>query len=159
MTKFWVNRTQGIMPLFFRIKNPLLAGIRRGQDFILAARFYLLRSCLALLLGTTLVPQSVVAQTDKPDFIADIPLMPDTELDTLRSVSFDTAGGRVLVLFIEIEAGETAIRSFYAQTLNALGWEMDGNAFTRRDEVLKLKPAPQAGDNIWKVTLSPRPLS
>ena len=134
------------MPFFFKVK--------RIRDIILSAL-----AGVILTLGAGLLPVIAYAQTDKPEFIADIPLMPNTELDTLRSVSFDTAGGRVLVLFVEMDAGEASIRAFYAQTLSALGWQVDGQDFKRRGEMLKLKAAPSAGENIWKVTLSPQPSS
>ena len=105
----------------------------------------------------------VAAQTDSPNdvgsFIADVPLMPATSLDTMRSVSFDTATGRVLVLFIKMPAQDNDVQSFYNETLQALGWERDGVHFIKGAEMLKLKAAPQAGPNVWKLTLSPRPVS
>ena len=134
------------MPLFFKMRQHQITGVS-------------ILFSMALLFAGSIFSMAAYAQTDKLDFIADIPLMPNTELDTLRSVSFDTASGRVLVLFVEIEAANEAIRSFYAQTLGALGWDSDDTGFVRRGEMLKLKPAPSAGDNIWKVTLSPRPQS
>lgn len=102
---------------------------------------------------------SMAAISEELKFVADIPLMPDTELDTLRSVSFDTADGRVFVLFVQMAANDQTVRAFYTETLNALGWEASGKNFVRRGEMLKVKAAPQAGDNVWKLTLSPRPLS
>jgi len=105
----------------------------------------------------------VAAQTDSPNdvssFIADVPLMPATSLDTMRSVSFDTATGRVLVLFIKMPAQDNDVQSFYNETLQALGWQRDGVDFIKGAEMLKLKAAPQAGPNVWKLTLSPRPVS
>jgi len=116
--------------------------------------------CLALGMAAGLfISGSSVSAAEEPKFIADIPLMPDTALDTLRSISFDTADGRVFVLFVQVAANEETIRAFYSDTLTALGWQADGQAYVRRGEMLKLKAAPQAGDNVWKVTLSPRPLS
>ena len=101
----------------------------------------------------------MAAISEELKFVADIPLMPDTELDTLRSVSFDTADGRVFVLFVQMAANDQTVRAFYTETLRALGWETSGKNFVRRGEMLKVKAAPQAGDNVWKLTLSPRPLS
>ena len=95
-----------------------------------------------------LCSSSIAAISEELTFVADIPLMPDTELDTLRSVSFDTADGRVFVLFVQMEANDQAVRAFYSETLDALGWEVAGNNFVRRGEMLKLKAAPQAGDNV-----------
>lgn len=120
---------------------------------------------VALVFGVSLsgIASPAVAQSDAQagaqTLVGDIPLMPNTSLDRLRSVSFDTVSGRILVLFVEMRADAAAIRAFYLEALTALGWSADGARFIRRGEMLKLQAAPEVGNNIWKLTLSPLPAS
>jgi hypothetical protein len=94
-----------------------------------------------------------------------LPVAPGLE-EAAPGFSFDGAAGRIIGASASGEAQPASIRSFYAQTLPALGWsqspgvsEQGDLIFLRGRERLALTIAPQASGSAVRVRLFMRPSS
>ena len=111
---------------------------------------------VAALLGFLLV--SMMAQPVRAEgrFVADIPLMPDMQLEQDLGFSFDSPAGRIIVLYARSPQTNSAVLDFYASSLLALGWQGAGGLFQRGPEQLEIKAANSSAGRIWKIALTPR---
>lgn len=110
-----------------------------------------------LILISVLMAFKAQAEGDKPAaWVLDMPLMQDMLPAPEQSFSFDSAAGRVLVVYATSPASETALARFYTDSLSALGWSGSWPVFTRRAEQLVFVKEAVAGQDYWKMTLSPR---
>ena len=127
-------------------KTPHARGVR------LAARL----SLSAFLLGFLLL--SMLAQPARAEgrFVADIPLMPDMQLEQDLGFSFDSPAGRIIVLYARSPQTRSAVLDFYASSLTSLGWQGAGSLFQRGSEQLEIKAANSSSGRIWKIALTPR---
>ena len=105
------------------------------------------------------------AHADYFDAIEDLPVAPGLE-EAAPGFSFDGAAGRIIGASASGETPPAIIRTFYAQTLPALGWSQspgvseDGDLiFLRGRERLALTIAPRANGSAVRVRLFMRPSS
>ena len=89
-------------------------------------------------------------------FVADIPLMPDMQLEQDLGFSFDSPAGRIIVLYARSPKTSSAVLDFYASSLSALGWQGAAGLFQRGPEQLEIKAANSSAGRIWKIALTPR---
>lgn len=108
------------------------------------------------LLGFLLVWASSQPLRAEGHFVADIPLMPDMQLEQDLGFSFDSPSGRIIVLYARSPQTSAAILDFYASSLSALGWQGTGGQFQRGSERLEIKAANSSAGRIWKIALTPR---
>lgn len=99
------------------------------------------------------------------DAIEDLPVAPGLD-ESAPGFSFDGAAGRIIGASASGEAPPATIRTFYAQTLPALGWaqspgvsEQGDLIFLRGRERLALTIAPQTNGSALRVRLFMRPSS
>ena len=95
-----------------------------------------------LFLGIAVAFIITIAGMVKADFLPgtdDIPLMEGIELTESGVFSFDTPAGQILTIKGETDKTAEEVRSFYGQTLTALGWIRAGaDAYTRDGDVIRL---------------------
>lgn len=108
------------------------------------------------LLGFLLVWASSQPLRAEGRFVADIPLMPDMQLEQDLGFSFDSPSGRIIVLYARSPQTSAAVLDFYASSLSALGWQGTGGQFQRGPEQLEIKAANSSAGRIWKIALTPR---
>ena len=89
----------------------------------------------------------LVCSVVQADFIPatdDIPLMDGITLPETNDFSFDTPAGQILIFEGETKESADAVRTFYAETLTALGWSWQKKDFyTRGKDTFQLSfPAP-----------------
>jgi len=102
------------------------------------------------LFGITVARADFLPQTD------DIPLMEGLILKETDDVAFDTPAGQILVFEAQTKASPDAVRSFYAQSLTALGWSWKKkDTYVRGADTLEMS-FPQAGIVRFDITLANR---
>jgi hypothetical protein len=107
-------------------------------------------SLLALLLAasTAFAAAQFVPGTE------DLPLMPGLT-PVSDTVVFDKPEGRIITASARGKVSRTLVRSFYAKTLPALGWQQTHEGWRREGETLRLEFTGQDGDLTVGYTLTP----
>ena len=115
-------------------------------------------AAIALLVATP-------AHAEYFDAIEDLPVAPGLD-ESAPGFSFDGAAGRIIGASASGDAPPATIRTFYTQTLPALGWaqspgvnEQGDLIFLRGRERLALTIAPQTNGSAIRVRLFMRPSS
>lgn len=115
-------------------------------------------AAIALLVATP-------AHAEYFDAIEDLPVAPGLD-ESAPGFSFDGAAGRIIGASASGDAPPATIRTFYTQTLPALGWaqspgvnEQGDLIFLRGRERLALTIAPQTNGSAMRVRLFMRPSS
>lgn len=94
---------------------------------------------LALLVPLAFAALPAVAQETFVPGIDDLPLMPGLAADVTESVVFDKPGGRIVEAVARGAVPQAEVETFYAETLDALGWRTAGrHRFAREGEHLDL---------------------
>tara|TARA_Y100000588_G_scaffold28251_1_gene27645 strand:- start:428 stop:805 length:378 start_codon:yes stop_codon:yes gene_type:complete len=111
----------------------------------------------AALVMTILWPFSVGLASDKfVSGFSDLPIMPDMNEIREANLSFDTAGGRIVVAFARTSRRHDEVLDFYEESLKQLGWKKktDGRFF-RDSEVLALDFFPDGHKLVVQFSLEP----
>ena len=87
----------------------------------------------------------------------DIPLMDELSLPESDDFSFDTPAGQILIFEAQTTQSATAVRSFYDNTLTALGWTRDKQDFYHRDGDTIQLSFPKKGIVRFDIMLSATP--
>ena len=84
----------------------------------------------------------------------DVPLMEDITLPDTGDFSFDTPAGQILVFEGKTNKSADEVRSFYAQTLTALGWTWQKkDYYTRGKDTFQLS-FPKPNEVRFDITLN-----
>ena len=84
----------------------------------------------------------------------DIPLMDGLTLPEADDFSFDTPAGQILIFEAKTTQSTSNVRSFYDNTLTALGWAREKQDFYRRDKDTIQLSFPKQGVVRFDITLS-----
>lgn len=87
----------------------------------------------------------------------DIPLADGIALDDTADFSFDTPAGQILIFEGTLQTTPAAVRTFYADTLTALGWTRQTPDFFERGGDQMRISYPTAGRIRFDMTLSGSP--
>lgn len=90
----------------------------------------------------------------------DLPLMAALFDVPEAKVTFDSAGGRIVIAVAEGQVAASAVLGYYRQLLPQLGWQSAdfGPGFVREDEYLVIDfPAREGSLTVVRFTLTPRP--
>ena len=117
---------------------------RRGAMVLLAAFFSLLAPVFAY----------------ETSFLADIdalPLAPGLTEDAASRVAFDKPEGRIVQALARGRADPAAVRTFYAETLPALGWRTGvAGEWSRGRETLRVDVENAEGGVVVRIAIAPR---
>ena len=87
----------------------------------------------------------------------DIPLADGIVLDDTADFSFDTPAGQILIFEGTLKTTPAAVRTFYADTLTALGWtHQTPDFFERAGDQMRIS-YPMTGRIRFDMTLSGTP--
>ena len=81
----------------------------------------------------------------------DVPLLDDFVIDENESFSFDTPEGQILTLAGRTKTTVEKVRSFYVDSLTALGWQQKTPTIYHRDQdelILKMSPDGKRGTRL-----------
>ena len=85
----------------------------------------------------------------------DIPLTDDMIVDENESFSFDSPAGQILTISAKTTMAPAQLRSFYKESLTALGWrQMSGSEYRRDQDELSLQITPTKGGSTLKLQLT-----
>ncbi len=85
----------------------------------------------------------------------DIPLMDGLIPNETESFSFDTPAGQIITCTANTPKPASEVKSFYAETLSALGWQEKAPLkYTRDNDELTLKIAPLKQGSTLKIQLT-----
>ena len=109
--------------------------------------------CFVLWLG---VAQVASAETLQQKWIGDVPIMAGLEVEAGLGFAFDSADGRIVMIYTSGAVAPSVVAAYYAQALPPLGWEAISPLIWRRDQerltIARVETAPLA---LWKIAITP----
>lgn len=99
----------------------------------------------------------VAVSASEAGWVGDLPVPADTLIETQSAVTFDSPSGRVVQFYFRTAANQAEVTSFFDRQLGELGWQKQGDSFTRGAERLQIESAemPAAGIYRYQLLLGP----
>ena len=111
---------------------------------------------LMLIGGQFLIGQPVQAETQQHRWAGDVPIMQGWQIEPELGFAFDSANGRIVMIFASTATDEDDIMTFYGQTLAQLGWTGGAGNWVRNAEKLMIGKVQTARGALWRLMLQPR---
>ena len=103
-----------------------------------------------------LIGQPARAETQQHRWAGDVPIMQSWQIEPELGFAFDSANGRIVMIFASTSADEDDIMTFYGQTLVQLGWTGGAGNWVRGAEKLVIGRVQTARGALWRLMLQPR---
>ena len=114
-----------------------------------------MRVILYIVLWLGVVPLAH-AETLQQKWIGDVPIMAGLEVETGLGFAFDSADGRIVMIYTSGDVAASAVVAYYAQALPPLGWEaVDARIWRRGAERLTITQVKTAPLTLWKIAITP----
>lgn len=109
--------------------------------------------CLVLWLGLSPLAH---AETLQQKWIGDVPIMAGLDVETGLGFAFDSADGRIVMIYTSGDVPAAKVAAYYAQALPPLGWEaVDARIWRRGAERLTITQVKTAPLTLWKIAITP----
>ena len=109
--------------------------------------------CLVLWLG---VAHAAHAETLQQKWIGDVPIMAGLDVETGLGFAFDSADGRIVMIYTSGDVAPAKVETYYAQALPPLGWEaVDARIWRRGAERLTITHVKTTPLTLWKIAITP----
>ena len=113
--------------------------------------------CLVFWLGVALASVPLAhAETLQQKWIGDVPIMAGLDVETGLGFAFDSADGRIVMIYTSGDVAPAKLETYYAQALPPLGWEaVDARIWRRGAERLTITRVKTAPLTLWKIAITP----
>lgn len=109
----------------------------------------------ALLLALLTIARSTRAQEEFVEGFEDLPLAPGLSNLPEAGTGFDKPTGRIVVAYARGGVSRASVEEFYRATLPQLGWSLEGGAYLREGERLRIEILGVDGEVTVRYTLAP----
>ncbi len=115
----------------------------------------MIRVILYIVLWLGVVPLAH-AETLQQKWIGDVPIMAGLDVETGLGFAFDSADGRIVMIYTSGDVAPAKVDAYYAQALPPLGWEaVDARIWRRGAERLTITQVKTAPLTLWKIAITP----
>ena len=115
----------------------------------------MIRVILYVVLWLGVVP-AAHAETLQQKWIGDVPIMAGLDVETGLGFAFDSADGRIVMIYTSGDVAPAKVETYYAQALPPLGWEaVDARIWRRGAERLTITRVKTAPLTLWKIAITP----
>ena len=113
---------------------------------------------IAIVIGLFVAAVSpATADTKVSNWVADIPIMPELNVEQGLGFAYENTDGRVVTIILSGEAKLVNVIGYYSQALEPLGWEKESAAsWTRNTEILKIESTEALSTELIKISIRPR---
>jgi hypothetical protein len=126
---------------------------------LIAGALFALAIAVSATLAITLATTGATAADRTGGFLAaieDVPLMTGLTEEESPALDFDKPDGRLVETYAHGTVDETEAAAFYRAVLPEFGWQaMEGLAFSREGEMLRIEFIPEERSLVVRFVLSP----